>query len=844
MRPFAWDGSGHFTLAQIYSNTIFPDTFGWTNSFFGGMPHPNNYPPLFYWLIALLDHSHLFSFLTSFKIVLVLPTLLLTVATWFLAWKVSDKNHSIAFCSALIITPLLVDYRFFTSAGPLGISYISTFLTGLYSHPLGYLFLILWFAVYSDFKQSLWRIAFSALLLAGAVLSNFFGAIFAGMFITITIIYDLWQLRSAKNAENRKQTRQSLTGHFISPAIAGCLTLFWLAPVFATREYLITQPSSIPLGEMISPALLIWYVLAGAGIILWLRRRRSATMGIYLAACVALTAIIFLSGILTPRWFPMNTGRMFATLNFLLAVPVGLTLAFIFSEVARQLGINLLVSQMSEKLGVRVYQPNEKSDTSITPQSISLGLKSWQLIGIIFVLIFGIVIIFKGIKPASFQLAFYPSENREAIDPLLNYAKEHKNGRYLVEIPPFMDIAAGHEGRAINNFLPMQGNEVLTLFFREASPSIVFFSPIVDRFSVQADPSGISSVLSDAIDFANQPASLHIQQARLMGVRYLVIRSPWARNILQGQTDIKSRRDFGLWSIYELKGDPVQPVRVLDYKPALVVSDLNLKGRRHNTLDFVRLVEEQISSGYFEVMLARSPEKKLDKLNFEKGFGALIVDTYNYDDEQSAFERLREFAQNRQLILLENDNTLFRRIQIEIADFPNVEIINRLPEDAGEWLKPGAPSRSYETSQIRQIWRQIQTTLDRNKISAGNDTVSNVTGKLDQNRLSINTSESFSEAIPVAVNMTYHPNWQRNDGAAIYPTTPFFMLTFVHEPIELNFARRTSDWIGVIISAATFLLLCGSLLWHYGGRFADKIKGSSRDVEATPVGEEVSDEQK
>src|ERR1051325_11882605 len=33
----AIDGSGHYAAAQIYDQSIFPDTFGWTNAYFAGM---------------------------------------------------------------------------------------------------------------------------------------------------------------------------------------------------------------------------------------------------------------------------------------------------------------------------------------------------------------------------------------------------------------------------------------------------------------------------------------------------------------------------------------------------------------------------------------------------------------------------------------------------------------------------------------------------------------------------------------------------------------------------------------------------------------------------------------
>jgi len=79
MRPRAWDGTGHYALAQIYDQSIFPDTFGWTHAYFGGMPFPNFYPPLYYWLIAILRRTHLVSFTGSFKLVLVTSVLLLPV---------------------------------------------------------------------------------------------------------------------------------------------------------------------------------------------------------------------------------------------------------------------------------------------------------------------------------------------------------------------------------------------------------------------------------------------------------------------------------------------------------------------------------------------------------------------------------------------------------------------------------------------------------------------------------------------------------------------------------------------------------------------------------------------
>lgn len=650
-RPQAWDGSGHYALAQQYSREIFPDTFGWTHAFLGGTPHPNFYPPLFYWLVALLDRVPFISFITSFKIVLALPLLLLPAATWLLAWKLSDKDRVVATCASVASVPLLIDYNFFIGAAPLGISYMSTFLTGLYSHPLGHLLLVLWYIVYSDAQQALWRMAAASFLLALALLASLFGASVIALFVVTTIIHDIVQFGRAADPESRRRCTRVLAAHFISPLVAGCLALFWLAPVLASRDYFVTQPTRVPLLDLVPAAGWVWYALALVGTLLWLRRVRQSTeagsaMWPYLATCAILAGVIVSTSLIEPRGFPIYPSRLVATLNFLLAVPVGLVFAFVFKR---------LVATMVTGVP-SAYEANAKRAPSYKHATIS-G-RPFRQITANFLLLATILIITASINIASYQLAFYQTADREAIDPLLQFAVKHRDGRYLVENTPLSDAATGHEGRAINNFLAGQGNEVMSLFFREASPSVIFFSPLVNTFSSQADPYGISATLADDIDFFNQPIAAHLTQARFAGVRYLVIRSPWARTRLEGEPSITARHDFGSWSIYDLGGEPFRPVQPLAYKPALVVSGLNFKGRRQNSYEFVRFAEEQFADGRYDVLLARSPEMKLDRLNVDEGFGALVIDTYKYDDEMLAYNRLRALAERHPLLLLADDSTL------------------------------------------------------------------------------------------------------------------------------------------------------------------------------------------
>jgi hypothetical protein len=808
VRPHAWDGSGHLALVQLYNQKIFPDTFGWLNNFFGGMPFPNFYPPLFYWLVSLLSHTHLISFITAFKIVLTLPTILMPASIWALAWRISDKNRPVATVSAVAVLPLLLDYRFYSGSGLLmGLSYTSTFLFGLYTQTLGFVLLLAWYTIYASRRAQPWRVALAAALLTLALLANFFASNLAALFIIATVVYDLVRLRRAPDFATRQQEGRLLIAHLASPLIGACLTLFWLAPVLSAREYIPSSPTSIPFNGLASGPMSGWYVLAAAGAILWLRRPTGLAWP-YLATCLALAGAILSAG-LAPAWLPLHSDRLITMFNFLLAVPVGQLFAHIFRLIER--GLNLSLARQSEKRNT----PRRETIFRL----LRLSQRIWPACAFAVVALLAA----KLIRPPSFELAFYQTDDSEVIDPILRFAQQHRDGRYLVETPPFEDRMAAHDGRAIGAYLGAQGNETLSLFFREASPSVIFCNALVRVMSVNGDATNISSVLIDDKDFDEQPVATHLAQARFIGVRYLVMRSPWAKNRLERRWDIKARQDFGDWSIFELQGEPIPPVRTLAYKPALVVSGLSLKQRRNNAYEFVRFAEEQFIAGWFDVLLARSPGMKLDHLDVPTGFGALVIESYEYDDENVAYERLRAFAQQHPLLLLGSESPLFRRIQNSIVDFPQAEIIDRKPEAPGPWLTPGPPTTSYGASSIRRVWTEIRRILNERKVAttAPGEIFNSEFG---QSMIGISPVTPLGDMVPVLISTTYHPNWQRADGDAVYAATPFFMLTFVREPTQLVFARRPFDWAGLIVSALTLLLLCSFLLWYYRRQLLGAVK--------------------
>src|SRR5262249_33608959 len=148
-----------------------------------------------------------------------------------------------------------------------------------------------------------------------------------------------------------------------------------------------------------------------------------------------------------------------------------------------------------------------------------------------------------------------------------------------------------------------------------------------------------------------------------------------------------------------------------------LVSDFTVKMRRSGQYDFIRLAEEEFNDAWFDVLLVRSPEKRIDLLPQLDQFGALVLDRYEYQDEEKAFLQLKTFAQTRTLILLSSDAPLFSRIKSTLHEFPHAKIIERDRQDPGDWIDEPEPAVHYNNTSIRKTWKAIRTALDENKIS-------------------------------------------------------------------------------------------------------------------------------
>jgi len=750
----AIDGSGHYAAAQIYDREIFPDTFGWTNGYFAGMPLPNFYPPLFFWTVSFLHHTHLFSFATAFKLLIGLPLLLMPLVFWCVAYRLSNGDQRIAIATAIASATLYSVGEIFQPNTGLDMS--STLLDGFYTQPLGFVLLLCWMLFYLNPQQTTARFAASAVLLTLTVLTNFFNAITAIVFIGSVLLWDIVTLIRSSDPVERSGLRNNLLLHFLSPWLAVALSAFWLVPMLSSYEYLVTRPLIRPLSSLVTRPLWLWYFLAATGALIWLRRQKGV-LGPYLLACLILLVGAVFAGSFAPVWFPLQVFRFFSTINFLLCVPVGISLAYL----------------------AELYL---KKRASWASQSEAKPSRAKQIVAVaLAVIVIGALAVSASSKKLTRASAFYTAETIPRINPVLEFARNRKDGLYLVEVLP--SVAPGglvrSDSLALNAYLGAQGNETVSIVYREASPNSSFFNAELNAFSAYRENFGISSALLSDLDFINQPFAQHIKRLQFIGVRYLIIGTPETKNYLSHEPEIVARHDIGDWTIFEIR-PVVTPIRTLQYRPALVVSDFTVKLRRSNQYDFIRLAEEQFNDAWFDVLLVRSPERKIDLLPQLEQFGALIIDTYDYQDEATALARLKNFAQDHTLILLSSDAPFFNRIKSEI---PSAVVIERAREDAGDWITAIDPSEHYDGTSIRNTWKQIRSALDRGKVA------------------------SSGQPAPVLIPQTFHPKWVRADNEPLYATTPFFTFGFFDQTPSLSFQRTRYDRWALWCSAAALVFL-------------------------------------
>ncbi len=777
--PRSWDGSGHLAASYIYDATVFPDTYGWTHMWFGGMPLPNFYPPLFYWIVAMLHHAGL-PLLLAVKIGVTIPFLLIPASLGFLSWRLTSRDTIVASCTALATFLPLLDLRL-ESGIPVGLDYTSTYNEGLYTQPLGFVLLVAWISFLFT-RVSNWKhFAITAFLLTLVLLASFFSVVAVLPFGCVGLVYAMRRRDEGIALTSRLQVAQ-VTLICLTIACAIALSAFWTVPVLQDYSFFVTRPAQeILLRNVIrhGPGIVMWYAAALTGAVV-IALRGTAAMRAFIVGCGFLLVLILLSFASVLPWLPSQPHRLVSTFNLLLAVPVGYGLAIVLRWAA-----NALCSVERKSLLV-----------------VAAGLSCLSVALSVYIRVAPLD------KVGGPIHAIYLGE--PSIAEVLTFAKEHKDGRYIVESPFVREDT--YDARALRAYLAMQGNESLTVVFHEASPSSVFFNPLVNALSASRDDFGISSALARDLDFYNQRLEQQLARARGVGVRYVVCVTPSTKLRLRQQPNLVEYQ-FGRWSVFQIVGAAAPEAEVLRYLPALVVSPIDFKQRREGDYSFTRLAEEQFGGWQSDVLLVHAGTKAVDKLTGLENFGALVLDTYYYDDEKAAYERLRKFSQDRPLILLSSRQPLYLYLEKHLSELPHGIIVQRNADKQPEWFGGVTPWQSLNRSNLRKEWRFIEGIIESSRTPVHTDELQAALSH-DDDSFSVAMTGTSVGRVPLLIRITFHPGWTRTDGEPIYPATPFFMLTFANGSFQAKFQRDAVERLAVGLSGSVFSLLVLVVAWE------------------------------
>jgi len=639
-----WDGAQHYAVNKVYSDTIFPKLSGIIPNWYAGMPWPRFYPPLFTYTMAILAHLLPFSYFDIFKWLFLLLVVAFPLLIYWLSGRLKYSPFERLLAGFFSVLFLVSSGD---QAGTLGIAMGGTFENGLYPQFFGACVFLIWFGLFigwlrriDDSDQSQMKVSsltskiirsthflVVSILLGFVLISNVHIA--QPALLTFFIYALLYSLSYRGNVVLRFGLQ-----FFIALAVAS----IWYIPLLKYNAYFLTQTiTEVPF----SVALLSLFVPLVQGCIggfVGIARKRLTVVGLFLSALsiVIITVIPWAS-----LWggLPLQPFRV-------------LPMAYLYLMILAPLGLVRVLSWLKLK-GV------------------------WYGVGLLILL--------------SPMLYWYPPIHRsisglytlsQSDHDLLVYLKDKNDGRSIFEVwlddnaTPYLPKAK-QPTHFILSGLVADGSEHQTLWsaFRESSILSPFVQPLRNAFSYRHESYGVTCYLCvetngrpgfQADEFYDQPWEEHLKRARLMGVKYIVIRTDLRKSIYQSlpSTELIPTSIFGDWQVFEVTDANLDPIP-LTHEPILTLARLNPRTRYaegEDAYDWLRLNEEWFFHGKFDQVLARSKASDIEDIQELAVFNYLFLPELTYFDKEKALSMIVNYAKDHHVILLQSDDPLFQQL--------------------------------------------------------------------------------------------------------------------------------------------------------------------------------------
>jgi hypothetical protein len=582
-----WDGSGHFSIGKLYMDNIFPSTWGWIENWYNGMPFPQFYPPLFYYLTSLISSVLNINYESVFRFFVMGTGFIIPFALSFFYFYRIKKSKKESF-AVLLLTTLLLSFD--SPFGYVGVSLTSFMNNGLVTQPLGFLMMLSWLFFFVKSEHSDFYKYLSGFFLFLVFLSNAH-IVFVTFFLFVTI-YVLRIIRS----RSRKEVFSISLSYFLMGAIPLAVAAFWYVPMLYYYKF---NTSSALFVHWISLSdIFFGYFYVTVAIVLFFVFYRKTENDVLKAVAICYAGFFLMKLFQIEKYFPkapIHPERWIGTIFFLTPLVLVYVFAYFYKTRDKKLSLVvmylLVVVFLGNTFRYEIFSDDEKG--------------------------------------------FFVDDSWTNIEEITDYF-EDLDGLILVEV---YDQDTKPSDKTLNAYLGLQGNKTSYTVIRESAISSLIHIPLRNSVSSHMACWGIRCNLSYDEDYLDKESEQHIKTAIDYGVDYFLIRTKEQKENFDINKKVKLVSEIGGWNVYKriAEPDPINPSQNF-----LVFSDLKTKGYSAGT-DFISFVEYiNIRLGKTDMIFAHANRDLVEQIDNFQYFNQMIFDNYKYEDLELAKKKIDE----------------------------------------------------------------------------------------------------------------------------------------------------------------------------------------------------------
>lgn len=609
------DAIWHLMASQYYSEHIFPAVWGMADKWFFGMPFPQFYPPLFYFLNAIFFRVSGLDFDLSFRLLTVLSVIAIPGLTGIICRKISKTPVSWIICmffSILFLSTFSKDMFL-----NFGVNILSTFDVGMVTHALAFTVFLLWLIFFLGIWKKNINIYLSVCLLSVLSISSVHimpAAIFS---IVISFFLDIFVFK-------RDNKIRVCFIYFCLSIIPLLITACWYLPMVARYDYLATQSLGtlgIGVKGVTEYIKFFWFmIIVDTGVLFAAIRNKDRGLLV-----VALTTLVmFLPASLRfdkyIPWFPIHTYRLIPVFYLLSPILIGYAFKRVFYK--SRYGWFFLLSFVFLSI---------------------LSINRWG----------------EGLSRSMNFVNFYDMKGISGRETIVDFVSK-SDARYVTE---YVNTSREMNYEIFEKTIKI-GSQTDNPYhvFCDSSISCLFFLPIKNIISQSKEPAAVSSWISWD---GNKTVNLIRNRMTLlsfMGVDYFLVKTDKMRDLLQSIQNLSLAKSTKDWQVFYNKNaiDPISsPVK---FAPVMLLSEINFKNKNIDSYDYLRVNQQAINDDLLDLTLVTPSDIRIDNIKDINRFESIFITDFKYENEDDAFNILTDFLARKQVFAIEDDNRLFNRI--------------------------------------------------------------------------------------------------------------------------------------------------------------------------------------